>query len=183
MHDSLMDRGDESELSKADEEAAWLEYKQASSDPAQQQQKAKQKADGAAEQKPPMINVAEELRDGECATKGSKLAPQTPSLFPVFAKGMSTTAKPKKKKKKRKRDPNQPKRAKSGRFLPPLSSLLGPIRLHRTAGYIFFCNDIRERVKAANMDKKPKELMGIMGKEWQEADDNTKKVLGHHYLY
>ena len=44
------------------------------------------------------------------------------------------------------------------------------------AGYFFFCDSIRARVREANKDKKMTELSGIMAKEWKALGDEEKQV-------
>jgi len=43
------------------------------------------------------------------------------------------------------------------------------------SGYIIFCKDVRETVKAENPEINNKQIMTEMGLRWKNADENTKK--------
>lgn len=61
----------------------------------------------------------------------------------------------KKKRKLKEKDPNAPKR--------PVSS------------YLYFCNDRRAHIKKEQPSIDPKEIVSLLGKEWQALDDEAKK--------
>merc|ERR1712216_450970 len=150
----------ERELSKADEEAAWMEYREDSKPKPDPKPKLGPKKNlfsaESVEGMPPrtMTEVGADVTGDAKPLADTSHVPASESLFPIFG---SHIVKPKKKRKKKrkKRDPNRPK--------------------HPMSAYIFFCNDVRPRCKEANPDKKGNELMGIIAQAWREADDEQKK--------
>ncbi|KAI8580842.1 hypothetical protein K450DRAFT_234834 [Umbelopsis ramanniana AG] len=61
----------------------------------------------------------------------------------------------KKKRKHKEKDPNAPKR--------PVSS------------YLYFCNDRRAHIKKEQPSIDPKEMVSLLGKEWQALDEAARK--------